>query len=415
MMESIRALYRIGFGPSSSHTMGPSRAARLFREKFPQAATYRVTLYGSLAATGKGHLADKALRQALGETLTEIRWKPQQLLPVHPNGMEFVALDDRGQELARWQAYSVGGGALKDGLGRSLDDLPAHYAFAKMEQILSWSEKSGKSLWEYVQESEDDALWGSLANVWEEMQKTIGRGLEAEGVLPGPLGLARKAAAYHVKASNASDFLERLDLLFAYALAVSEENAAGGQVVTAPTCGSAGILPAVLRLLDRSYHFSEIKVLRALATAGLIGNLVKENASISGAQVGCQGEVGTACSMAAAAAAQLWGGTPTQIEYAAEMGMEHHLGLTCDPVEGLVQIPCIERNALGAGQAIQCAAYALLSDGHHRISFDQVVDTMRETGLDLACGYRETAQAGLAKEWDQHEGEREQGSASESQ
>jgi len=397
-MDSLRALYRIGHGPSSSHTMAPRRAAEIFENRFPQARFFSVTLYGSLAATGRGHLTDQAIIDAFGEIPTQIQWRPREVLPLYANGMEFQAFGAQGNSEGVWRVYSVGGGALADEKG-PLEEMAAAYPWRAMEEILRWTRDTGKTIWEYVEEAEGDTIWPYLETVWEVMKRAIARGLETEGVLPGTLALPRKASSYFAKANNTGDVLGRLDLLFAYALATAEENASGGEIVTAPTCGSAGVLPAVLTLLQRSSQLPESKFLRALATAGCVGNLVKENASISGAEVGCQGEVGTACSMAAAAAAYLWGGTPSQIEYAAEMGLEHHLGLTCDPVAGLVQIPCIERNAMAAGQAVQCAAYALLSDGRHRVSFDQVVETMEQTGHDLQCGYRETARGGLAKSW----------------
>jgi len=267
---------------------------------------------------------------------------------------------------------------------------------SNMSEILEWTDKSGKTIWEYVSETEDASIWIHLQEVWQAMKSAIHNGLENEGVLPGIIHLQRKASAYSVKANGYKGSLRRRSLLFAYALAVSEENASGGRIVTAPTCGSCGVLPAVLYLLQTSYQFSDQKITRALATAGLIGNLVKTNASISGADVGCQGEIGTACAMAAAAAAQLFGGSPFQVEYAAEMGLEHHLGLTCDPVAGLVQIPCIERNAFAASRALDASTFALLSDGKHRISFDKTVTTMKQTGHDLPSLYKETSEGGLA-------------------
>lgn len=391
-MDSIRELFRIGYGPSSSHTMGPHRAAELFRQRHP-CHHYRVTLYGSLAATGKGHMTDRAILQVLGEA-TEILWCADQCLPEHPNGMCFEALDDDGRCNGRWEVFSVGGGALVDA------NTPKHkgqvYSLATMKEILHWSESEGKPLWAMVEECEDDNLWDFLTEVWQAMQDAIDRGLQAEGTLPGRLHLGRKAAAYHAQAQNNTGYLGTTGLIFSYALAVSEENAALGRVVTAPTCGACGVLPAVLLYLQQDRRLPERKILRALATAGLIGNLVKRNASISGAEVGCQGEVGTACAMAAGAVAQLLGGTPHQIEYAAEMGLEHHLGLTCDPIDGLVQIPCIERNAIAAVRALNCASYVLLSDGRHRVSLDAVIETMRRTGLDMAPEYRETSCGGLA-------------------
>ena len=395
-MKTIREIYRIGYGPSSSHTMGPRKAAEIFVGRTQEAASYVVTLYGSLAATGRGHMTDVAILDVLKNAT--IRWMPDVFLPYHPNGMKFEALDTDGKVIESWTVYSVGGGALEEE-GKQGDELPEIYHLNTMTEILRYCEESGKSFWEYVEECEGKEIWDYLRDVWQVMCEAIERGIDAEGVLPGPLHLARKAASYYVKATGYRDNVRTRALVFAYALAVSEENAAGGRIVTAPTCGSCGVLPSVLYHVGKSKNFSEPRILRALATAGLIGNVVKHNASISGAEVGCQGEVGVACAMAAAAATQLFGGTPSQIEYAAEMGLEHHLGMTCDPVCGLVQIPCIERNAYAAARALDTNVYASFSDGLHRVSFDKVVEVMKETGHDLPSLYKETAQGGLAKEY----------------
>ena len=395
-MKTIREIYRIGFGPSSSHTMGPRKAAEIFVGRTQEAASYVVTLYGSLAATGRGHMTDVAILDVLKNAT--IRWMPDVFLPYHPNGMKFEALDTDGKVIDSWTVYSVGGGALEED-GKQGDELPEIYHLNTMTEILRYCEESGKSFWEYVEECEGKEIWEYLHEVWQVMCEAVERGIDAEGVLPGPLHLARKAASYYVKATGYRDNVRTRALVFAYALAVSEENAAGGRIVTAPTCGSCGVLPSVLYHVGKSKNFSEPRILRALATAGLIGNVVKHNASISGAEVGCQGEVGVACAMAAAAATQLFGGTPSQIEYAAEMGLEHHLGMTCDPVCGLVQIPCIERNAYAAARALDTNVYASFSDGLHRVSFDKVVEVMKETGHDLPSLYKETAQGGLAKEY----------------
>ncbi len=398
-MESIRELFRVGNGPSSSHTMGPARAASIFKQQTAdKAASFRVTLFGSLAATGKGHLTDIVIEKIFTAALVEIVWKPNETLPLHPNGMRFEALDKNSAVIRTWEAYSVGGGAVRDADNWE-KDTKSVYSLSTMDEILAWCNENGTSLWEFVEYSEGSEISSFLENIWQTMEHTLKQGLCNEGLLPGTLHLARKAASYHIKAINASHAVRTIGSVFAYALAVSEENAAGRIVVTAPTCGSAGVLPATLYYLRETYRFDEKRILRALATAGLIGNLVKKNASISGAEVGCQGEIGTACAMSSAAAAQLLGGTVPQIEYAAEMGMEHHLGLTCDPVEGYVQIPCIERNAVAAGRALHSATFALFSDGHHRISFDEVVQTMKETGLDMGDCYKETARCGLARHW----------------
>jgi len=393
-MESIRELYRIGVGPSSSHTMGPRKAAEIFRERYPEAHRYRVTLFGSLAATGKGHLTDRAVYAPLAPIPVEVIWQPDQQLPLHPNGLRFEALDKQNDATATWEVYSIGGGALRE--AGTEHSVQAVYNLNTLAELLAHCEATGQTLWEYVEEREGPEIWMFLKDVWQAMSVAIDRGLRAEGVLPGGLGLPRKAWAFYRKANMSGPHLKRLGTLSAYALAVSEENAAGGVVVTAPTCGSSGIVPAVMRYLQENVDSHEEVTLRALATAGLIGNLVKNNASISGAQVGCQGEVGVACAMAAAAAAQFLAGTVRQVEYAAEMGLEHHLGLTCDPVAGLVQIPCIERNVFAASRALTCADYALFSDGSHRISFDEVVTVMGQTGRDMSASYRETAMGGLA-------------------
>jgi len=393
-MESLRELYRIGTGPSASHTLGPRAAAERFRARAPGAARYRVALYGSLASTGRGHLTDAAMTAALAPAPVEFLWRADRALPMHPNGMELEALGADGAVIDRWRVYSVGGGALRE---EGAAAPPAVYDRSSASTLLAWASDNGQPLWAYVVEREGPAIAGYLAEAWRAMQEAIERGLCAEGALPGPLRLGRKAAAHLRKARRLAEPFRGSGVLAAYALAVAEENAAGGRVVTAPTCGAAGVLPAVLRFLQEQLACAEPEILHALATAGLFGNVVKANASISGAEVGCQGEVGTACAMAAAAATQLMGGTPPQIEYAAEMGLEHHLGLTCDPVAGLVQIPCIERNAMAAARALDCAAFALLSDGRHRITFDQVVAAMRSTGKDLPSLYRETAEGGLAR------------------
>lgn len=398
-MKSLRELYRIGKGPSSSHTMGPQRAAQLFLERCSNASSYEVTLYGSLAATGKGHMTDVAIEEVLHPHHTvSIIWKPQVFLPFHPNGMKFVGKDVNGDIIDEWTVYSIGGGALSDGTdGHEELGATEVYDLNKMSDIQSWCYANGRSFWEYVEKCEDKEIWDYLKMIWQTMKEAILRGLDHEGVLPGPLNLPRKAATYYTKAKGYRASLQSRGLVYAYALAVSEENASGGTIVTAPTCGACGVLPAVLYHMQESHGMSEQRILRALATAGLVGNIVKHNASISGADVGCQGEVGVACAMASAAACQLFGGGPAQVEYAAEMGLEHHLGMTCDPVCGLVQIPCIERNAFAAARALDADLYASFSDGHHSVSFDKVVEVMRQTGHDLPSLYKETSEGGLAK------------------
>ena len=402
-MKSLKELYRIGIGPSSSHTMGPRNAAEQFLAKHPDAKSFEVTLYGSLAATGKGHMTDTAIIDTLGpHAPLDLKWEPEIFLPFHPNGMLFKSKDENGKVTDEWTVFSVGGGALaEEGIENSAS--PDIYEMTKMSQILGWCERTGRSYWEYVQQCEESDIWDYLHEVWKTMSEAVERGLEQEGALPGPLNLRRKAATYYIKANGYKDNLKSRGLVFSYALAVSEENASGGKIVTAPTCGSCGVVPAVLYHLKKSRDFSEMRMLRALATAGLVGNIVKHNATISGAEGGCQAEVGVACSMAAAAASQLFGGSPAQIEYACEMGLEHHLGMTCDPVCGLVQIPCIERNAYAAARALDSNIYSAFTDGTHRVSFDKVVEVMKQTGHDLPSLYKETSTGGLAKDYKQME------------
>ena len=398
-MESLKELYKIGNGPSSSHTMGPKKAAERFAARCHDVDAYRVTLYGSLAATGKGHLTDVAIKQVLEPLApTEIVWKPEIVLPFHPNGMLFEGLRD-GRTVDEWKIYSIGGGALANETSRL--DVPDNvYPMSRITETKEWCYHEGKTYWEYVNDCEGPEIWDYLDTIWTQMCRTIEQGLNNDGVLPGGLKVARKASTYWVKSKSYTDSLKSRAKIYAYALATSEENASGGVVVTAPTCGSSGVVPAVLYHLATSRDFLRIRILRALATAGLFGNVAKTNSSISGAEVGCQGEVGVACAMAAAAACQLFGGTPSQIEYAAEMGLEHHLGLTCDPVCGLVQVPCIERNAIAAARALDANIYATLSDGAHLVSYDKVVEVMNETGHNLPSLYRETSEGGLAKRYE---------------
>ena len=397
-MDSLKELYKIGNGPSSSHTMGPQKAAKIFRDKNPNAEFFKVELYGSLAATGKGHLTDWVIIETLKPKACEIIWKPQVIKEFHTNGMMFQAFDKEENLLETWEVYSVGGGSIMEAsesrIGRS-----EIYPLTKLEDIIKWCKDNCKELWEYVEEYEDKDIWAYLMKIWHSMEKTIEIGLSKTGVLPGTLKYPRKAQMFYKKARREGSRLKNTGLTFAYALAVSEENGGGGIVVTAPTCGACGVVPAVLRSIKEELTLDEEEILKGLAIGGLIGNLIKENASISGAEVGCQGEVGAACSMAAAIATYFYGGTLRQIEYAAEMALEHHLGMTCDPVGGYVQVPCIERNAVAAERALSAANYSLFTDGSHRVSFDEVVITMMETGKDLKCAYRETSEGGLAKNY----------------
>jgi len=396
-MQSIREIYKIGYGPSSSHTIGPVRASEIFLKRNSSTKSFKVTLYGSLAATGKGHHTDIAIEKTFLPNTVEIIWKAEEELPLHPNGLLFEAIGNDNEIIDTWTVYSIGGGDLRNDTGILNDEVV--YKHKTLSDILDYCYNNGKTFWEYVVDCEGPEIWDFLKEVWEIMKATIVQGLDNEGVLPGEIKLPRKASNYFMKAQNSKGAIQNQGMLFSFALAVSEENAAGGKIVTAPTCGSSGVLPAMLYYLEREEHINESKIYRALATAGLIGNIVKRNASISGAEVGCQGEIGTACAMAAAVAAQVMGGSLRQIEYAAEMGFEHNLGLTCDPILGYVQIPCIERNAIAAGKALECAVYALFSDGGHKISFDEAVKTMAETGKDIQSAYRETGIGGLAKNW----------------
>ncbi|KFL34496.1 MULTISPECIES: L-serine ammonia-lyase [unclassified Sulfurospirillum] len=395
-MQSLRTFYCIGHGPSSSHTMGPFNAGTIFKKRFPDASLYRVTLFGSLAATGKGHLTDDALHQALASAGVEILFRPDITKPFHSNGMVFEAFNETKELLGSWEVYSVGGSALKEVGDNPLTE-PSIYPLTTFNAIMQWCEKEHKELWQYVETYEGEAIWEYLAEVWQSMQTTIDRGLKQTGVLPGILQYPRKAPMFFAKARKEEKRAH--GIIFAYALATSEENASGNIVVTAPTCGACGVVPAVLRYLKELYNLDQIDCLRALAVAGLLGNIVKFNGSISGAEVGCQGEVGVACSMAAGMASYLFGGNLQQIDYAAEMGLEHHLGMTCDPIAGYVQVPCIERNAVAAIRAIDAAEYTSYTDGAHKVSFDEIIQTMVETGKDMNTKYKETSLGGLAKRY----------------
>lgn len=397
-MESLRELYRIGYGPSSSHTMGPRYASERFIAEHPDVKKVRAELYGSLAATGKGHLTDKAIREVFSKHNIdlEILWFPDIFKPFHPNAVSFFALDQEGVVDTY---YSVGGGKIiKEGEKSEVDsEVYPTEEVGNMKKLLSYCDQNGYQIWEVAIEKEGPEILKYAEEVWNVMKEAIERGIQGEGLIPGGLKLNRKACQCYSKAMDFAGPLGNTSIALSYALAVSEENASGGKIVTAPTCGSCGVLPGVLYYLQREYHLLDIRIHRALLTAGMVGNIVKHNGSISGAEVGCQGEVGVACAMGGAAAAQLLGGTIYQIEYAAEMGLEHHLGLTCDPLMGLVQIPCIERNAMACMRAVDHASFALMSDGRHKISFDDVVEVMMETGHALPSLYRETSMGGLAR------------------
>ena len=397
-MKSIKELYKIGNGPSSSHTMGPKKAALLLKEKYPTADLYQIILYGSLAFTGKGHLTDKIILEALKPSNVEIIFNKEIKEIKHPNTMDLIALKNK-EELGKFRAYSIGGGSIQIE-GEDFQEEKDIYDFTTYTDIKNNCKEKNISLLEYVCTQEDKDLNEYLKTVWQTMKKTLEEGLEQEGLIPGRLKIPKKAKTlYSKELDNENAELKRTRLLTAYAYATSEQNASGGMIVTAPTCGASGVLPAVLYYLYKQENVNEAKILEGLAIVGLIGNLVKTNASISGAECGCQAEIGTACSMAAVAYAYIKGYSIDVIECAAEIAMEHHLGLTCDPIYGYVQIPCIERNAVAAIRAIDSANMASLLYKDSKISFDLVVETMYETGKDLGSHYRETSKGGLAKKY----------------
>lgn len=397
-MKSIKELYKIGNGPSSSHTMGPKKAALLLKEKYPTADLYKIILYGSLAFTGKGHLTDKIILEALKPSNVEIIFNKEIKELKHPNTMDLIALKNE-KELGKFRAYSIGGGSIQIE-GEDFQEEQDIYDFTTYTDIKNNCKEKNISLLEYIYSQEDKYLIEYLKIVWQTMKKTLEEGLEQEGLIPGRLKIPKKAKTlYSKELDNENAELKRTRLLTAYAYATSEQNASGGMIVTAPTCGASGVLPAVLYYLYKQENVNEARILECLAIAGLIGNLVKTNASISGAECGCQAEIGTACSMAAVAYAYIKGHSIDVFECAAEIAMEHHLGLTCDPIYGYVQIPCIERNAVAAIRAIDSANMASLLYKDSKISFDLVVETMYETGKDLGSHYRETSKGGLAKKY----------------
>ncbi len=398
-MQSLKEIYKIGRGPSSSHTMGPERAAKLMRARHPEADAFRVTLYGSLALTGKGHGTDAVLKKTFEPLPCEVVFDGLSPTPVHPNTLDICALKG-GRELALTRFYSVGGGTLKiegepEG-GTGADG--AVYPLSTYDDISAYCAGKNIRLWQYVEECEGEGIFTYLAGVWERMKAAIHEGLTTTGVLPGCLGTERRAQhLYNQRHIDESAQTRENRLVCSYAFAVSEQNASGGVIVTAPTCGSCGVVPSVLNYMQTTRGFSDEDIIKALAAGGLVGNIIKTNASISGAECGCQAEIGSACSMAAAALGELFEMGLGQIEYAAEVAMEHHLGLTCDPIAGLVQIPCIERNAVAAMRAINALSLANFLADSRKISFDLIVKTMYNTGRDLLNSYRETSSGGLAK------------------
>ncbi|MCL2676131.1 MAG: L-serine ammonia-lyase, iron-sulfur-dependent, subunit alpha [Firmicutes bacterium] len=448
-MESIKDIYKIGRGPSSSHTMAPNRAAFIFIEKHPAAQNCKIILYGSLAKTGKGHLTDKTLKQAFLPRSVEVVFDKETVL-LHPMVMDIIADEgeikkgkkttkrsekeskttDRKQESGGvtynpqgladdekecggavgnshtptdsekkifWRVYSLGGGRLKIDGDADLDRVYV-YPHRKFDHIKSYCAVNDLRLYEYVESFEGWEIFDYLREVWAAMKQSIDQGLATDGILDGGLGVKRKAKwLYNQRHMDESAETRENRLVCAFAYAVSEQNASGGQIVTAPTCGACGVLPAVLRYMQIRRGYPDEDIIKALATAGIIGEVIKTNASISGAECGCQAEIGSACAMAAAALGELFAMSLDQIEYAAEICIEHHLGLTCDPIAGLVQVPCIERNAVAAMRAINAVSLANFLTGTRLISFDTVVETMFETGKDLGAGYRETGESGLAK------------------
>ncbi len=395
-MKTLKDLYKAGNGPSSSHTMGPSAAARQFLSEYKEADSFEVILYESLAKTGKGHRTDRAIQQALSPYPVNIIFDTTTKGLPHPNTMDFFAYK-QGTELGHLRVISVGGGAIEI-VGREKGKLPEIYDLNSYNEISIYCKANNLRLWQYVEMIEGSFIWEYLSDIWAVMKNSIKEGLTASGILPGGIGLERKAKfLYNQRHMDESAQTYENRIVCAYAYAVSEQNADNGVVVTAPTCGSCGVVPAVLMYMQEKKNLSDTQILHALATGGLIGNLIKHNASISGAECGCQAEIGSACCMASAALAELFGMDLDQIEYAAEVAMEHHLGLTCDPINGMVQIPCIERNAVAAMRAINAVSLANFLASSRKISFDMVIATMYQTGLDMHNRYKETSEGGLAK------------------
>jgi len=397
-MKSIKEIYRIGRGPSSSHSMGPAAACELAKRENPEADSFKVKLYGSLALTGKGHQTDEAVINALRPAYAEVEFDTVTEDIPHPNTMDIMAIKD-GSVISTLRVLSVGGGAIRV-CGREENDSPDVYQHSHLTEIIDYCKSHNMQLPEYVEMVEGKGIWDYLHEVWKVMKRSIYEGLSVTGILPGGIGVQRKAQyLFNQRHIDESDVTKENRIVCAYAFAVAEQNAGGGIIVTAPTCGACGVMPAALRYNQEKRRFSDDDVVRALAVGGLVGNIIKTNASISGAECGCQAEIGSACSMCAAALAQLYSMGLDQIEYAAEVAMEHHLGLTCDPVAGLVQIPCIERNAVASMRAINALSLANFLTDTRKISFDLVVKTMYQTGLDMQNHYKETSQGGLAKHY----------------
>jgi L-serine dehydratase len=396
-MKSIKEIYKIGKGPSSSHTMGPERAAKLFRSQHPEADAFQVILYGSLSKTGVGHGTDRVLLEVLSPIPTKIIFSQDELPKAHPNTMDLIAMKN-GQKTGTLRVESVGGGDIRIAGEKSVagEEVYIEHSFAEIKDFCKW--RYIEKLSDYVELNEGPEIWDFLMEVWHTMKKAIEEGLAAEGILPGGLNVRRRAKdLYETTLAIREPALEEFQKIASFAYAVAEQNASNGTIVTAPTCGACGVLPAVLKYAQETKGYTDEQICRGLAAAGIIGNLTKSNASISGAECGCQAEIGTACSMAAAALAELYAQNLEQVEYAAEVAMEHHLGLTCDPICGLVQIPCIERNAVAAMRAMNACNMSYFLTGSRNISYDMVCRAMHETGINLNHRFRETSEGGLAK------------------
>ena len=395
-MKSLTQLYKIGVGPSSSHTMGPVKACEWFLSQYDCYDSYTVTLYGSLAMTGKGHGTDRAIERAFGNRKVTVLFDKTTECRIHPNTLTIEAIK-QNCPTEKATVYSIGGGEIRVE-GQAEETCEEVYPHDTFEEIKQYCTTNNLQLWQYVLRFESEKILPHVAKIWQKMQESVSAGLKKEGILPGGLNVVRRAKKLISSSHKDVNRQARKDrIVSAYAFAVGEQNASGGTVVTAPTCGASGVLPAVFTYAKRHQKFSDEAICRALLTAGLVGNVVKTNASISGAECGCQAEIGTACAMAAAGLAELYGMSIDEIEYSAEVALEHHLGLTCDPVCGLVQIPCIERNAVGAMRAINAVSIATFLTDSRKISFDTVVRAMYETGRDISVGYRETSTGGLAK------------------
>lgn len=393
-MKSLKQLYKVGVGPSSSHTMGPVKATERFLSQYDGYDSYTVTLYGSLALTGEGHGTDRAVLKAFGNRKVNVVLDKTTKC-IHPNTIEFTA-EKEGETPVKMQVFSIGGGEILVA-GETHVEGKEVYAEKNFHEIKKYCKQNNLRFWEYAVRFEGEEILKFIKEIWKTMHDCVHEGLEAEGILPGGLNVARRAKKLHNCTNDLTRYIKRDRIVSAYAFAVGEQNASGGVVVTAPTCGASGVIPAVFSYAKEHQGHTDHEIWRALLTAGIVGNVIKTNASISGAECGCQAEIGAACAMAAAGLAELYGLGLDEIEYSAEVALEHHLGLTCDPVCGLVQIPCIERNAVGAMRAINAVSLAnFLAEGR-KISFDTVVKAMYETGRDISERYRETSEGGLAK------------------